>query len=227
MRQFRRRSARWLQRSRASGTGRPVIIMAARQAVSSRKVAAHSQVARWKKRCRPGWRIAGSRSATISAASRATSGSGPRAVRANRTHRQRFPSGIWSRRIHSSPVARSTAVCSVSATAEIVMRLGTHPVAALRRATVAQVAASPAISPASRPASQAASAHAAAGSPADSVRLHPMVASSRSGRGSSRCPGMREPDISCGSGIVSGVSTAWSAWPGRTAGFAWFARTGW
>jgi hypothetical protein len=58
------------------------------------------------------------------------------------------------------------------------------------------------------------------GAPADSVRLHAMVASSRSGRGSSWCPGMREPDISCGAD-VSGVSTAWL---GRTAGFA---RTGW
>ena len=60
--------------------------------MSSRKIPAHSQVAPWKNRCRPGWCRAGCRSATTSAASRATSGCGPRAVRANRNDMTRLAS---------------------------------------------------------------------------------------------------------------------------------------
>ena len=52
-------------------------------------------------------------------------------------------------------MARTTAVWTVSTTAEIVSRLGTDPVAALRMAAVSQMATSPAISPALRPSSRA------------------------------------------------------------------------
>jgi hypothetical protein len=69
---------------------------------------------------------------------------------------QRFASGNCSRKSHSSPVASTTAVCSVSTTAEIVSRLGTDPVTILRIAPVSQMAARPATRPASRPSSQAA-----------------------------------------------------------------------
>ena len=55
-------------------------------------------------------------------------------------------------------MASTTAVCSVSTTAEIVSRLGTDPVATFRMTAVSQMAASPATRPASRPASQAATA---------------------------------------------------------------------
>ena len=82
---------------------------------------------------------------------RATSGFGPLAVRANRTHMHKFASGNCSRKSHSSPVARAKALCTVSTTAEIVSRLGTDPVATLRMATVSQMATSPATRPASRP----------------------------------------------------------------------------
>jgi hypothetical protein len=40
--------------------------------------------------------------------------------------------------------------------------------------------------------------------PADSVRLHAMVRSSRSGRGSFRCPGDTRADISCGDAVIIG-----------------------
>jgi diguanylate cyclase with GGDEF domain len=128
-----------------------VAISAARPAVRSRKMPAHSQVAPWKKRCTPGCCATGWRSATTSAASRATSGSVPLAVRANRMHMARFASGNWSRNSHSSPLASTTTVCSVSTTAEIVSKPGTDPVATLRIKAVSQMTASPASRPASRP----------------------------------------------------------------------------
>jgi len=74
------------------------------------------------------------------------------------THMQRFASGNCSRKSQSSPVASTTAVCSVSTTAEIVSRLGTVPVTTLRITAVSQLATSPATRPASRPPSQAAAA---------------------------------------------------------------------
>jgi hypothetical protein len=86
-----------------------------------------------------------------------TSGFGPRAVRANRTHMQRFPSGNCSGKSQRSPVASTSAVCSVSTTAEIVSRLGTAPVTTLRMAAVSQMATSPATRPVSWSSSQAAS----------------------------------------------------------------------
>jgi hypothetical protein len=69
---------------------------------------------------------------------------------------QWFASGNCSRKSQSSPVASTTAVCSVSTTAEIVSKLGTDPVAILRMIAVSQMATSPATRPASRPSSQAA-----------------------------------------------------------------------
>jgi hypothetical protein len=60
-----------------------VTIITPRPAVRARKMPDQSQVAPWKNRCSPGW-WAGWRSATTSAASLATIGFGPRAVRANR-----------------------------------------------------------------------------------------------------------------------------------------------
>jgi hypothetical protein len=66
----------------------------------------------------------------------------------------KFASGNCSRKIQRSPVTITTAAWSVSTTAEIVNRLGTRPVAILRMAAMAQIAASPTSSPASRPPSQ-------------------------------------------------------------------------
>jgi drug/metabolite transporter (DMT)-like permease len=159
----------------------------ARHAASSRKTPAQSHVAPWKKRCRLGWWAAGCRRAIISVASWAQSGFGPRAVRANRMHRQRFASGKCTRKINRLPVARTTPVCMESTIAEMASRPGTDPVANLRMTTVIQVAPSPASSPAVRPPSHAAIAKAATGIPSDSLRLHAMTRRSWSGRGSSRC----------------------------------------
>ena len=69
---------------------------------------------------------------------------------------QRFASGNCSKKSQSSPVASTTAVCTVRAATEMVSRLGTDPVATLRMTAVSQMAASPATKPASRPSSQAA-----------------------------------------------------------------------
>lgn len=69
---------------------------------------------------------------------------------------QRFASGNCSKNSQSSPVASTTAVCTVRAAAEMVSRLGTDPVATLRMTAVSQMVASPATKPASRPSSQAA-----------------------------------------------------------------------
>jgi hypothetical protein len=150
-------TVRAVESSRNTWTG-SVTIRIARAIASSKKTPAHNQVAPWKKRCRPGWRPSGCRSATTSAASRATSGSWPLAVRANSTHIAMFATGNCSRNSHSSPVASTTAACTVSTSAEIVSRLGTEPVTTLRTRAVSQIAASPAISPASRPAAHAATA---------------------------------------------------------------------
>ena len=70
----------------------------------------------------------------------------------------RLASGTCSRKSQSSPLASTTAVCSVKTIADIVSRLGTDPVAILRMSAVSQMAASPATRPASRPKSQAAAA---------------------------------------------------------------------
>lgn len=164
---------------------------AARQAASSRKTPAQSQVAPWKNRCRPGWWEAGCRRAIISAASWAHSGLGPLAVRANRMHRQRFASGKCARKIHRLPVAKTTAVWTESTIAEMASRPGTDPLASLRTTIVIQMAPSPASSPALRPPSKAARTKAATGNPSDSLRLHAITRRSWSGRGSSRCSAMR------------------------------------
>jgi drug/metabolite transporter (DMT)-like permease len=164
---------------------------AARQAASSRKTPAQSQVAPWKNRCSPGWWEAGCRRAIISAASWAHSGFGPRAVRANRMHRQRFASGKCIRKIHRLPVPKTTAVWIESTIAEMDSRLGTGPLASLRTTIVIHMAPSPASSPAFRPPSQAARTKAATGIASDSLRLHAITRSSWSGRGSSRCSATR------------------------------------
>ena len=69
---------------------------------------------------------------------------------------QKSASGNCNRKSQRSPVASTTAVWTVSTTAEIVSRLGTDPVATLRMAAVSQMATNPATSPASRPSSHAA-----------------------------------------------------------------------
>jgi hypothetical protein len=63
----------------------------------------------------------------------------------------RFANGNCSTKSQSSPVASTTAVCSVSTTADIISRLGRDPVATLRMTAVSQVTARAATRPPLRP----------------------------------------------------------------------------
>jgi hypothetical protein len=66
----------------------------------------------------------------IEPASWATSGLRVGAVRPNKTHKARLPSGNWSKKSSTLPVASTAAACSVSTRAEIISRPGTLRVAA-------------------------------------------------------------------------------------------------
>jgi hypothetical protein len=88
------------------------------------------------------------------------------------------------------PVTITTAVCRVSTRAEMVSRLGTLRVTALRPITVSQTTPAAASMPASRPPSLTPTKYPATGRPRDSARFHPAVSNSRQGRGNSRCSAM-------------------------------------